>query len=67
MVKPTQDWQGAHPPSPLDATRNRCVAFQRYMRANLVVILFVQVEQTAKLLPAEYNDVIKALSPDGSD
>jgi hypothetical protein len=32
-VKPTQDWQGEHPPSPLDATRNWCVFFQRYIRA----------------------------------
>jgi hypothetical protein len=44
MVKPTQDWHGEHPSSPLDATRNRCVFFQRYMRADLVVILFVRAE-----------------------
>jgi hypothetical protein len=59
MVTPIQDLQGEHPPSPLDATR-RCVFFQRYMRADLVVILFVRTEQVAKMLLAEYDDVIKA-------
>jgi hypothetical protein len=67
MVKPTQDWQGEHRPSRLDATRNRCVFFRRYMRADLVVILFVRAEQMAEMLLAECDDVIKALSSDGSD
>jgi hypothetical protein len=37
------------------------------MRADLVVILFVRVEQMAKMLLAEHDDVIKALPADGSD
>jgi hypothetical protein len=59
MVKPTQDWQGEHPPSPLEATRNRCVFFQRHMRAG--------VEQMAEMLLPKDHDVIEAVPPDRSD
>ena len=67
MVKSAQDRQGKHTPYPLDLTRDRRVLVKRYVRTKFVVILFVGIEQKAKMPFVEDDDVIKAISADGSD
>jgi hypothetical protein len=67
MVKAAQDWQSEHASYPLGVARNRRVLLQRQTRTTLVVKLFVGFEQMTKMLFVEDDDVIKAISADGSD
>jgi len=63
MAQSAQDWQGEHAPSPLDFTRNRCIALPAIGARNFVMTLLVGVERVTKVVPAEDEDVIQVLSP----
>jgi hypothetical protein len=48
----------------LDVAWNRRILFQRQVRANLIVVFLIAAEQVTKILLAEDNDMIQAISAD---
>jgi hypothetical protein len=61
MVKPAQDWQCKHAPYALDVARNRRVLLQRKVRAAVVTILLISVEQMTETRLAKDHHVIEAV------
>ncbi len=51
----------------LDAARHGSVAIQRKMRARLVIVRKVTRENSTQVIFAEHDDVVQALSPNGSN
>ena len=60
MVKATQDWL-------LDVAWNWRILLQRQVRADLIVVSLIAAEQVTKMLLAEDNDMIQAISADRTD